>query len=652
MSHGASGRPVAGPETPGGPAAGRMLYRAWIAVLIAGLVGFALYTSFIGVFPTLQQRAVHLGLGMALVFTLNPSPGRGRWPRVLDGFLAGTSLLVAAYVFVEYQSLPQRMGIPTPADVWLGAVALLLVLEGARRVASSWLSILGLVAVAYAFLGQFLPLPLGHTGVSYQRLLSYIYTTTDGIFGEPLGASATYIVVFLILGAMLQATGGGEFFLELSQAVFGRVRGGAAKIAVVASSLFGSISGSAIANAATTGAITVPMMVRSGFRKEFAGAVEAVSSTGGQIMPPIMGASAFIMAEILNISYLEVVKAALVPALLYYAAVFMIVDLEAVKFKLVGMPDLPKLGSVMRKGGVFLIPLLLLLYLLIAKGMTPLLAGAWATLTVVLVAPFNRYKRVRPIDFWAGCKAAAEGTLVVMGATAAAGVLIGVISLTSLGFKISSFLVSVSGGSLITLLILTMIASFVLGIGLPTVATYIVLATLVAPALAGLGIKPLTAHMFVFYYGIFADMTPPVAVTAYTAASFAGADPNKTGWYASWLGMCAYLVPFVFVYSPALLLQGSLETILIAVLTALAGVWLLAISLQGYAFGTLHLWERVVLAIAAVALMVRHPVAELAAGGVALVIVIRHFMATRLVRSSLGERYQQPYKSEGGISGE
>ncbi len=624
----------------------RQLRRVPEVVLSAGLIGFGLWTALFGVFPTLVQRSVHLGLGLALVFLLVPGWRRGALGRAADGLLLVLSLAAAVYLIVEYEALPQRMGIPSTGDVVLGVVMLVVVLEACRRVASGWLSLLALLAVAYAMFGQRLPLPLGHTGVRWSRLLSYLYTTTDGILGVPLGASATYIVLFLLFGAALQATGGGDFFLDLCHALMGRVRGGSAKVAVFASSLFGSISGSAIANAATVGAITVPMMVRSGFRREFAAAVEAVASTGGQIMPPVMGASAFIMAEILNIPYRSVALAALIPALLYYLAILILVDIEAVKCRLHGLSDTPRLGAVLRKGALFLFPLVLLVYMLIIRGYTPLVAGAWATLATFAVAPFNGYRRLSPSVVWESVRGAATGTLVVMAACAAAGVIIGTVNLTTLGYKLSSFLVSVSGNNLPLLLTLTMLTSFVLGIGLPTVATYLVLATLIAPALASLGVSPLAAHLFVFYYGIFADMTPPVAVTAYTAAGFAGADPNRTGWVATWLGFVAYLMPFAFVYDPGLLLQGDASQIVTAVASSIVGIVALAAAIEGYMFGRLGLLERGLLVMAAFGLVFYDPTMKLA--GLALVIaVIGHrWLVARRNRGLAGTQGKEAWRHD------
>lgn len=613
-------------------------------VLSAGLIGFGLWTALFGVFPTLVQRSVHLGVGLALIFLLVPGWRRGAVGRAADGLLLVLSIAAAVFLIAEYEALPQRMGIPSTGDVVLGAVMLVVVLEACRRVASGWLSLLALLAVAYAMFGQHLPLPLGHTGVRWSRLLSYLYTTTDGILGVPLGASATYIVLFLFFGAALQATGGGDFFLDLCHALMGRVRGGSAKVAVLASAFFGSISGSAIANVATTGAITIPMMKRSGFRPEFAGAVEAVASTGGQIMPPIMGASAFIMAEILNIPYREVVLAALIPALLYYLAILILVDIEAVKSRLHGLPDTPRLGAVLRKGGVFLFPLVLLVYMLIVRGYTPLVAGAWAVLATFAVAPLNGYRRLSPSVVWQSVRSAATGTLVVMAACAAAGIIIGTVNLTTLGYKLSSFLVSVSGNNLPLLLTLTMLTSFVLGIGLPTVATYLVLATLIAPALSSLGITPLAAHLFVFYYGIFADMTPPVAVTAYTAAGFAGADPNRTGWTATWLGFVAYLMPFAFVYDPGLLLQGDASQIATAVASSLIGIVALASAIEGYWFGDLGVLERILLALGALGLVLPEPATEFAGLAAVVAVLGRRPLLARWSRGRAATRKTQTWR--------
>ena len=542
-----------------------------------------------------QYLGLFLGLGLAPVFLCVRAGARAPNDRVpwYDWTGCAAALVVGGHVALRYPTIAYSLGTLTWDKVTLGVLAVVLVLEGVRRIAGWALMWIAVACVLYAKFAYLLPGIFHAKGSSWERIAVYLYLDTGGILGVPLAVTATIVVAYIFFGQALYAVGGDKFLTDVALAAMGRYRGGPAKMAVVSSTLYGTVSGSAVANVVVDGAITIPMMKRSGYPAHLAAAIEAVSSNGGQIMPPVMGAAAFLIAEYLSIPYGQVVLAAAIPACLYYLALFVQVDLEAAKLGLVGLPraELPRLRSVMRRGWVFVVPLGVLLYTLMAAGWEPGKAGMLAVGVTLAVGSLQ--KETRPT--YRGILEAIEGTgrtmLDLVAITTLAGVVIGTLQLSGFTSKLPLLLVSMAGGSVFLLLVLTAIVSILLGLSLPTTVVYITLAVLVGPALAQMGIVPLAAHLFLFYFGMLSLITPPDCLATYAAAAIAKSDFWKTGWTGMRLGIVAYIVPFVFVYHPALILRGSAADIVTAIFTASIGVILLGIACAGYLFRPLG-WGR------------------------------------------------------------
>ncbi|MBI4182681.1 MAG: TRAP transporter permease [Proteobacteria bacterium] len=609
--------------------------RAATAVAVAMSL-FHLYTGGTIPFPPMVQRAIHLALALALVFLLYPArrawgKRRPSWPSLALGALGVGACL---YILAEWQELTLRTVDQTRADLTFGVIATLVVLEAARRTLGPALSVVAVAFIGYAFFGDLLPDPLGHAGMDLERFLSVIYGSDQGIFGIAIGVSATYVFLFVLFAELLLVLGGGQFFIDIAQALLGGVRGGPAKVAVVSSALMGTISGSAVANVVGTGSITIPLMKATGYAPRFAGAVEAVASTGGQIMPPVMSAAAFVMAEILSTSYGTIVVAAALPALLYYLAIFVAVDLEAAKRGLKGVAreNLPSARAALRGRGHVLIPLAVLVWLLVAREYSATLSVFWSIVTMIAVDALHQLWLTRRIDGRRYLRALARApvsAVPVVAACAGAGIITGVISGSGLGLSLSGLLIELSGESTAVLLVVTMVASLILGMGLSTVPCYIVLAVLAAPALVARGVEPMAAHLFVLYFGVISVITPPVALAAYAAAGIAREDPFKVGFTAFRLGIVAFLIPYYFVYNPTLLWRGPLPEILGASLTAIVGVVTLVMGLQGYTFARCGLVGRGLLIGAAFLLI--HPglVTDLAGGALVLVALGGQWLAAR-----------------------
>jgi TRAP transporter 4TM/12TM fusion protein len=460
------------------------------------------------------------------------------------------------------------------------------------------LALIAAVAVLYPLLGRYLPGLIGHRGYNLGRVASTMGLSLEGIFGAPLGVSAEFIVLFIFLASILNQCGMGQYLLKLALSVTGRMTGGPAKTAVVASGFFGTVSGSAVANVVGTGTFTIPMMKKQGFPSHIAGAVEAVASTGGQIMPPIMGAAAFIMAQILNVSYVDVMLAAIIPALLYYTSVFMSIHFHALRLGIQPLEasQVPSLWKTLREGWHYLVPLVVLVVLLVGVRYTVTLAVLWAIFVTFVVTWFNRESRITWGKFVEACFDAGKNVLTVAAACAAAGLVIGSINLTGIGFKMFSLIMGLTGGVLFLVLIYTMMGATIMGMGVPTTAAYIVVAVTCAPVLIDFKISPMGAHMFVFYYAILSAITPPVALAAYAAAGIAGGSPMKIGWAAVGLGVSTFVVPFIFVYSPELLGEGSFFNVLWACVTAVAGVTAISAASIGFISAPLKWFERILLA--------------------------------------------------------
>lgn len=587
---------------------------ALVFVLAAAFSAFHLWTSYFGTLPTLQQVYVHLGFALVLIFLTRPAFERGRdsgaphralWWGV-DGALAIASAITAVYVVANFMDISERgAGDPTQVAVVLGVIATLLVLEATRRMVGWALPILAIIFLIYGFVGPWLPGPLAHRGFDVERIAATLYLTDFGIGGTPLQVSSTYVAIFVIFAAFLDVSGVGHFFIEWSYAALGWMRGGPAKVSIFASAMMGTVSGSAVANVVATGTFTIPIMKRTGLRPAFAGAVEAVASSGGQIMPPVMGAAAFIMVEILGTTYSAVMAAAIVPAILYFIALFAMVDFEVAKLGIVGLPrsELPSPWKIFKERWHLILPLALLIYLLVWVQYTPTKAAFLSLIAVIAVGLVRRTTRMGPQKIGRGLRQGAMSMLEVAAACSCAGIIIGVMMISGLALRLSALLIAFSGGSLFVLMFLTMLVSLILGMGLPTSAVYVVLATMVVPAMVDMGVDLLAAHMFVFYFGVLANVTPPVAIAAYAAAGLAGAKSSSTGLIAFRLALPGFILPFMWAYNPALILNGSAVDVLIAVATALLGVLALAGGLQGYLFGIARWHERLLLGAGALALM-------------------------------------------------
>lgn len=590
-----------------GPSQG--VVRALISALtlLGALWALEINNSLSWAFFKEQYLGLFLALGLGSIFLGVKAHAGEAGKRVpwYDWLLAAGSLLVGGYVTILYPTIAYRLGVLT-LDRWLlGALAIILVLEATRRLVGWMLVWLAVFFILYSKFAYLLPGLLYAKGASWERIASYLYLDTNGLLGFPLAVTASIIVAFIFFGQALYAVGGDKFLTDLALSAMGRYRGGPAKVAVVSSSLFGTVSGSAVSNVVVDGAITIPMMKRTGYPAHLAAAIEAVASTGGQIMPPVMGVAAFLIAEFLNIPYREVALAAVLPACFYYVALFTQVDLEAAKYGLAGLPadQLPKFRSVMRRGWVFLIPLIVLIYTLMIDNWQAGKAGMAAVISVFVVGALQKETRPTLRGILNSIEETGKTLLDIVAITALAGLVIGSLQLSGLTFKLSLLLVTVAGGNTLLLLTLTAIVCIILGMGMPTTIIYIMLAVLVGPALIQLGIVPLAAHLFLFYFGMLSMITPPVCLATYAAASLARSDFWMTGWAGTRLGIVAYVVPFVFAFHPALLLKGTPGEIFVAASTAVIGVIFLAIGCAGYLFRAQGPGKRALISLAGLLLI-------------------------------------------------
>ena len=473
--------------------------------------------------------------------------------------------------------MQDRLGLIITPDIVFGLILIAVIFVAAQRCVGNAMVIVTLVFIAYGFLGPIFPGFLGHQGLSLKRFINLVCVTSDGIWGTPIYASALYIVLFVILGAVLQETGVGDYLTDLATSAFGKYRGGPAKVAVVASGFFGSISGSPVANVIGTGTFTIPLMKKNGFAPEYAGAVEAAASTGGQIMPPIMGATAFIIAEMLGVPYFEIVTAAVIPAILYYVALMVAVDMEAMKKGLRGVPvsDLPKIKDLVKR--IYLIAPLVFLVIALGVFQIPIArTGFWTIIITIVIALVDSKVKLTKERWKAMFISAAKGVIPVAVACAMAGIISGVIVGSGIGFKLSSSLIDLANGHMIILLVLTMVVCLIMGMGVPTTAAYLVLAILVAPALTQMGLNPKAAHLFIFYFGIISAVTPPVALAAYAGAGLAKCSPTKTGYIAFKLAISGFVLPYMFVYNNELLMMGTWYNVLLAICSSVIGVYCLS----------------------------------------------------------------------------
>lgn len=567
---------------------------------------YHMYSSGIHMLPQFQHRAIHLAFALALTFFIFPatSKQKNRLP-IWDIVAIVFSLAVGAYLTLDYMNIVFRMGDPIARDIVIGAVMIFLVLEATRRTMGWPLVIVAICFLLYAFFGHLIPGTLGHRQYGVERIVEHMFLTSEGIYGVAIYVTATFVFLFILLGAFLTETGGAQAFIDLAFSLTGRFRGGPAKAAVLASGLMGTISGSSFANVAGTGTFTIPLMKSVGYKPEFAGGVEASASTGGQIMPPIMGAAAFIMAEMTGVPYGKLIVHAAIPAILYYVAVFIMVDMEAAKLGLFGMKksELPVFSKVFKDGAFLLLAPFSIVYMLLA-GYSPIKASVTAVLIVIITSSFRKATRMSLKSFLRALDLGARGALSVIAACAVAGLIVGTATLTGLGLKFADFIIALSGGQLHLALLLTMIASIIMGMGMPTTALYIILGSMVAPALVKLSVPVVAAHLFIFYFGCMASVTPPVALSSYLAAAIAKADSVKTALQGLKLSSSAFILPFVFALSPRiLLLNTSLGSATTAIITATLGVVALSASLEGYLMGRLPLLLRAVAGVAAICLI-------------------------------------------------
>ena len=555
-----------------------------------------------------QYMGLFLGLALCATYLIIPiTPGR-RGDRLAwyDLIAALASLIIGLYIFFYYPSLVNSLGDISGERVVLGCVTILLLAEASRRLVGWPLVIIATCFLLYALFAFVFPGDFYGKGWSISRLATYLYLDANGIFGQALQVGASIVVVFVIFGEVLYVVGGAEFLSDFSLSLMGRFRGGQAKIAIVSSSLFGNISGSAVANVVVDGAFTIPMMKKAGYPPPVAAAVEAVASTGGQIMPPVMGAAAFLIAEYLQIPYASVALAALVPAVLYYVALFIQVDLLAARNNIHGLPrnELPKLFPVLKRSATFVGPLAVLIVLMFFLNRRPEEAGLMAALAALIIGFFTPGVKIGGQEILKILTNSGRGMLEIAAITGLAGVVIGVLQLSGLGFTLTLTLLNIGQSSALLLLVLTAIVSIILGMGMPTTAVYVLLAVLVAPGLAKLGILPIAAHLFIFYFGMLSMVTPPVCMASYAAASIGKTDPVTTGWNAMRLCAIAYIVPFLFVFSPSLLLIGHWYEVALSVITAIIGAILLGVGVVGYLFRSLGIFKRALFVLAATGLLI------------------------------------------------
>ncbi len=582
---------------------------AWLVSLTAvALSLYHLYTSYFGTPVTLQHRSLHVAVILMLVFFLYP-PLKTAKRNVLpwyDALLALMALSTTVYIFVEYEGIIQRGGIPNNWDLLFGGILVLLVLEAARRVTGWGLPVLASLFLVYGLFGRELGGIFRHRGYEWQEIVGYMYQTTEGVYSTAIGVSATYIFLFILFGAFLQKSGMGQFFNDLALAIAGQTRGGPAKVSVIASGFLGSINGAAVANVVTTGSFTIPLMKKIGYKRDFAGAVEASASVGGQILPPIMGAAAFIMAEILGMPYSEIALAALLPALLFYIGVITQIHLRASKEGLQGISkeNLPAVKQVLMERGHLLIPLLFLMYMLFFSGRTIIFSAFLTILVTVIIAMLRHTTRMTVRDIYDALENGARTAVGVAVACAAVGLIVGIASLTGFGLSLANGIITLGGESLLLTLMFTMVACIVLGMGLPSIPTYIITSTMAAPALIELGIEALVAHLFVFYFGIFANITPPVALASFAAAGIAGGNQMRTGFVSMKLAIAGFIVPYLFVYNNSLLLTNTtLGEGILVVTTSVIGVVMLGVAAEGFLMTKMPAVLRLVLAGGAILLM-------------------------------------------------
>lgn len=607
----------------------RELEGAWkyiITALCLSLAAFQLYAAGSGLVDDKYVVSVHLAVIILLIYLLFPATkhSSSKAPTVIDIILGLLSFCAALYVAVFAKKINAQMGIPTKMDLIFGVICLVLVLEATRRAIGMAMPIVACVFLLYAVFGRQIPGVFRHAGFTVSKIIKLLYLTDEGIFGTALNTSATYVVLFIFFGAIMSEIGMSKFLSNLALALAGGSVGGPAKVSALASGLMGTVSGSTSANVATTGVMTIPLMKSVGYAPEYAGAVECVASAGGQIMPPVMGAAAFLMAQFIGVQYSVIVFAAIIPAFLYYLCVWVSVELRARRqgLKTLEKDQIPKLGSTFGDYGHMAIPLIALIYFLSVKGYNPIYAAWLSILIAIVVSFFRKSSRLTLRRFCRALENGVKGTMSVAIACACAGIVIGVISLTGFGLVFSLNIFKLALGIKFLALFLAMAASIILGMGLPTTACYIVTALTLAPALVNMGVPLLAAHFFVFYFAIMSTITPPVALSSFVAAGLAQSDPLKTGVSAFRLAIAGFIIPFMLVYKPALLLTGTtVPAVIYNLAIAIIGVIVLAMASEGYVMGVLKLWQRLILLACVIGLLILDERGDLVALPIILLIL-------------------------------
>lgn len=580
-----------------------------IALVSLMFVIFQLYTSTHGLLTALLQRSTHLSFVLILVFLLFPTFKGSRATFLIDIPLILGIVASSIYLSMSFDDLIYRLGNPNSWDIFFGVCTILILLEATRRVVGWPMTIIGICSLLYALFGNLLPEPLGHSGRSFVRVVSQIYLTTEGIYGIPLGVAATYVFLFVLFGSFMDKSGVGNLFIELAHAIAGRYRGGPAKVAIISTAAVGMVSGSPVSDAATTGAFTIPLMKRMGYGAELAAAIEAVASSGASLVPPVMGAGAFVMADITGIPYSSIIIHALIPAFLFYAALMLVVDYEARKAHLIVLPadQLPSVKQSLMKSLRLLVPLAVLIFYLVVVRTSPLRAALNSLFVmVILTLLYNLFKpeaRVPLKNLYAALIETPRKILVVSVACATAGIIVGTLGLTGLGLKMADLLISAAHGLLPVVLIFAMLIAIVLGMGLPPTAAYIIMAVTVAPSLVKLGVPLLVAHFFVFFYCCYAPITPPVCLAVYTTSGIADCNPLRAGFQAVRISITGFILPFMIVYGNSLLGLGTWDQIILTLITATAGIWLLAIVVTGWFLGKVKVSWRIILAVGALTMI-------------------------------------------------
>ncbi len=616
-------------------------WRQYITVVISiAFCVFQLYAVLSGAVTAQILRATHLAFVQLLGFLLFPATKKMPrntlpWYDILLG-LAGAAAWM--YISINFDALARRAGMYTQLDIAVGVLGIVILLESCRRIVGLPILIIAACFMAYAFAGPYLPGFLNHRGYSFERVVAHLFYNTEGIMGTPLGACATFIFLFILFGALLEKTGIGQFFIDICNAIAGSASGGPAKVAVLTSALEGTVSGSSVSNTVGSGSFTIPMMKKLGYKPEFAAAVEASASTGGQIMPPIMGAAAFLMAESLGIPYLRVAKAAIIPAILYFSGIFITVHLEAKKLGLKGLKkeELPRFLPLLLRKGYLILPLGAIIFFLVSGKtatysalMGIVFSAGLGVVTSIVDILQGKKARFDIKDIIETLTAAARNIISVAIACGMAGIIIGIVTLTGLGLKLGAGLISISLGIKLVTLFFTMLSSLILGMGAPTTANYLITSTITAGALVMLGIDPLAAHMFAFYFGIIADITPPVALAAIAGSAIAKSKPMRTALEATKLAIGAFIIPYMFVYNPAMLLINTnvLEVAGI-IITALIGMFGISAALEGYVFRKIIIPERILFASSGLLLIIPERITDIIGLAVISVLVIVQYIQT------------------------